>query len=167
VTAIERSDATSLRVRRYRMMGLPRCPYVSTLAGTKVWPGCRWPACDRHLSLSLKAAAALLILEAAAKLRSEDESWRHPAVWDHEVGKGQFNVSKRPLTAHSGNANRSVTGLRSRIAARAGGDAAESSFQWSCRRERLPLRRLQLMAWSMYLPQAADGRVMALRWGAT
>jgi hypothetical protein len=38
------AGATSLRVRRYGMMVLPRCPYVSTLAGTKVWPGCRWPA---------------------------------------------------------------------------------------------------------------------------
>jgi hypothetical protein len=37
VTVRERADATSLRVRRYRMMGLPRCPHVSTLAGTKVW----------------------------------------------------------------------------------------------------------------------------------
>jgi hypothetical protein len=34
VTATKR-PAISLRVRRYRMMGLPRCPRVSTLAGTR------------------------------------------------------------------------------------------------------------------------------------
>jgi hypothetical protein len=38
--------------------------------------------------------------------------------------KGHLNVSTRPLTARRGNG--SVTGLRTRIAARAGGDAAES-----------------------------------------
>jgi hypothetical protein len=41
-------------------------------------------------------------------------------------GKGHLNVSTRPLTANRGNANGTVTGLRTRIAARAGGDAAES-----------------------------------------
>jgi hypothetical protein len=45
-------------------------------------------------------------------------------------GKGHLNVSTRPLTAHRGNANRSVTGLRTRIAARTGGDAAESLLPW-------------------------------------
>jgi hypothetical protein len=51
-------------------------------------------------------------------------------------GKGHLNVSTRPLTTHRGNANGIVTGLRTRIAARAGGDAAEmrlrASFRWSC-----------------------------------
>jgi hypothetical protein len=41
-------------------------------------------------------------------------------------GKGHLNVSTRPLTAHRSYANGSVTGLRTRIAALAGGDAAES-----------------------------------------
>jgi hypothetical protein len=41
-------------------------------------------------------------------------------------GKGHLNVSTRPLTARRGNANGSVTGLRRRIAPRAGRDAAES-----------------------------------------
>jgi hypothetical protein len=43
-----------------------------------------------------------------------------------KVGKTHLNVSTCPLTAHRGNANGSVTGLRTRIAAHAGGDAAES-----------------------------------------
>jgi hypothetical protein len=51
VTAREHDDAISLRVRRNRMMGLPRCPYVSTLAGTKVWPRCTWLACAWYLLL--------------------------------------------------------------------------------------------------------------------
>jgi hypothetical protein len=41
-------------------------------------------------------------------------------------GKGHLNVSTRYLTARRANANRRVTGLRMRIAARAGGDAGES-----------------------------------------
>jgi hypothetical protein len=41
-------------------------------------------------------------------------------------GTGHLNVSTRPLTARCGNANGRVTGLRTHIAARAGGDAAES-----------------------------------------
>jgi hypothetical protein len=40
-------------------------------------------------------------------------------------GKGHLNVSTCPLTANRGNANRSITGFCTRIAARAGGDAAE------------------------------------------
>jgi hypothetical protein len=43
-----------------------------------------------------------------------------------ERGKGHLNVSLRPLTANRGNSNGSVPGLHTRIAARAGGDAAES-----------------------------------------
>jgi hypothetical protein len=39
---------------------------------------------------------------------------------------GHLNVSTRPLTARRGDANGSVNGLRTRNAARAGGDAAES-----------------------------------------
>jgi hypothetical protein len=56
VTAAEHADGTSLRVRRYRMMGLPRCPYVSIIAGTKVWPGCRWLAGAGYFFLSRRAA---------------------------------------------------------------------------------------------------------------
>jgi hypothetical protein len=41
-------------------------------------------------------------------------------------GKGHLNVSMRTLTARRSNANGSVTGLRTRIAARACGVAAES-----------------------------------------
>jgi hypothetical protein len=41
-------------------------------------------------------------------------------------GNGHVNVSTRPLNAHRGNANGAVTGLRTRIAARTGGDAADS-----------------------------------------
>jgi hypothetical protein len=36
VTTRERADETSLDVPRHRLMGLPRRPYVSTLAGTRV-----------------------------------------------------------------------------------------------------------------------------------
>jgi hypothetical protein len=43
-----------------------------------------------------------------------------------ERGKGHLNVSTRPLTARRGNAFGSVAGLCTRIAARAGRDAAES-----------------------------------------
>jgi hypothetical protein len=57
VTAGERADAEPLRKRRRCMMGLPRCPYVSTLAGTKVCPWCRGPACAGYLLLSRRAAA--------------------------------------------------------------------------------------------------------------
>jgi hypothetical protein len=41
-------------------------------------------------------------------------------------GKGHLNVSTCPLTARRGNANGSVAGLCTRIAAHAGRDAAES-----------------------------------------
>jgi hypothetical protein len=43
-----------------------------------------------------------------------------------EQGKGHFNVGTRSLTAGRCNANKSVTGLRTRIATRVGGDASES-----------------------------------------
>jgi hypothetical protein len=130
VTASGRADATLLRVRRYRMMGLPRCPYVSTyvstLAGTKAWPGCRWPACARYLSRSCRGAAASCLrggnVGSAARMNYGDiqqgETMRR--------GKGHLNVSTCPLTANCGNTNGSVTGLRSRIPAHAGGDTAES-----------------------------------------
>jgi hypothetical protein len=45
-------------------------------------------------------------------------------------GKGHLNVSTCPLTGNRGNANGSVTGLRLRIAARAGGDTDQSLLQW-------------------------------------
>jgi hypothetical protein len=45
-------------------------------------------------------------------------------------GEGHLNVSTRPLTAHRGNANGSVTGIRMRIAARAGGDR-DVPMEWS------------------------------------
>jgi hypothetical protein len=41
-------------------------------------------------------------------------------------GKGHLNVSTCPRTANRSNANGSVTGFRTRSAARSGGDAAES-----------------------------------------
>jgi hypothetical protein len=62
-------------------------------------------------------------------------------------GKAHLNVSTCPLTANRGNANGSVTEFRTRIAALASGDAAESLLPVV-----VPLRRLQLMAWSMSLP---------------
>jgi hypothetical protein len=43
--------------------------------------------------------------------------------------EGHLNVGMRPLTAKHGGGNGSVTGLCTRIAARAGGDAAESLLQ--------------------------------------
>jgi hypothetical protein len=67
-------------------------------------------------------------------------------------GKGHFNVGPCPLTANICNADGSVTGLRTRITARTGRDALTASFPWSCRRERLLLRRWQLVAWSISLP---------------
>jgi hypothetical protein len=66
-------------------------------------------------------------------------------------GKGHLKVSTFPLTANRGNVNGNVTGFRTRIAAHAGGDAADS-LRPVVVPTRLPLRRLQLMAWSMSLP---------------
>jgi hypothetical protein len=77
MTLVERLDATSLRVRRYHMMGLPKCPYVSTLAGTKVWPGCRWLAYARYLSLSAERPKRLSF---------------GSRVENYNVGKGDYGL---------------------------------------------------------------------------
>jgi hypothetical protein len=68
------------------------------------------------------------------------------------LGKRYLNVGPSPLTANRCNANGSVTGMRSRIEARAGGDAAESFLPVVVSAQAVLLRQLQLMAWSSSLP---------------
>jgi hypothetical protein len=106
------------------MMGLPRRPYVSTL----------YEGVARMQMAGMRPELIPVTQSGSGTSRLGGGGNVDPVVrMNHGDiqqggtmgrGKGHLIVSMRPLTAHRGNANGSVTGLRMRIAARAGGDAA-------------------------------------------
>jgi hypothetical protein len=109
------------------MMGLLRHPYILALAGTKVCAVCRCPVWAQHLLLSRRVAAAPRPgssgnVGRAARANHGDIQQGAAMGWR----EGSPQCRPAPLTARCCNSNGSVTGMSTRIAARARKDAAES-----------------------------------------